>query len=405
VLPAARSHAQDKYKLKPGGTGKVCLTCHIAFQDKLKNPSVHTPVKSGNCADCHNPHTSTHGKLLDMDPAAICSKCHSMVPAKAVSTHRVVKEQNCTACHDAHAASYKYNLVKDGNELCFTCHPAIEDTIKKAKFKHSPVSKGCLTCHTPHASEKSAYLLKNEVPTLCASCHKMDAPTFTKRHMNYPVAKARCTGCHNVHGSSTAGILYDTVHKPVAAKMCNQCHAEATSPNPLQIKREGFELCKGCHSKMLNEMTAKKRLHWPVVAGRGCLNCHTPHASAQSGLLKGAKPQVCGACHEDSITKQERVQDKHNPVKEGNCSACHLPHSSNHTFLLAKPIIEQCGTCHDYMKHSGHPIGEKARDPRNKNLYVQCLSCHSGHGTAFKRMLLFETASEQCTQCHADMRR
>jgi predicted CXXCH cytochrome family protein len=405
LLPAARSHAQDKFKLKPGATGKICLNCHVLFQDKLKNPSVHTPVKSGNCADCHNPHTSTHGKLLDKDPAAICSKCHSMIPEKAVSTHKIVAEQNCTFCHDTHAALYKYNLSKDGNELCFSCHPVIEDSVKKAKFKHPPVGKGCLSCHTPHASAKSGSLLKNEVPALCVSCHKTDTPTFAKRHMNYPVAKARCTSCHNVHGSSTAGILYDTVHKPVLTKMCNQCHEEPTSSNPLQTKKEGFELCRSCHSKMINETMGKKRLHWPVVSGQGCLSCHTPHASAQNGLLKGQKIQVCGACHEDTIARQERALDKHNPVREGNCNACHMPHSSDSTFLLRMPIIEQCGTCHDYQRHSTHPVGEKTRDPRNKNLDVQCLSCHSAHGTAYKHMMLFETASEMCTQCHAEQRR
>jgi predicted CXXCH cytochrome family protein len=59
-----------------------------------------------------------------------------------------------------------------------------------------------------------------------------------------------------------------------------------------------------------------------------------------------------------------------------------------------------CGTCHDYAAHSAHPIGEKAVDPRNKNLRVGCLSCHNGHGTPYKRMLLAETTSALCTRCH-----
>lgn len=405
LLPGTSLEAQEKFNLKPGAKGKICLNCHVAFQEKLKSPSVHTPVKTGNCSECHNPHTSSHGKLLYEDPSKICSKCHSVVPKNAVSAHKVVVEQNCTFCHDTHAAKYKYNLTKDGNELCFSCHTDLGDATKKAKFKHQPVGKGCLSCHNPHASAKSAHLLKDDVPPLCVNCHKTTTPAFAKRHMNYPVAKTRCTSCHNPHGSNTVAILYDTVHKPVANKLCNQCHEEPASATPFKTKKEGFELCRACHSTMINEAIGKNRLHWPLVSRQGCLICHTPHASAQTALLRAPKPQLCGSCHEDTIARQERAQDKHNPVKEGNCNTCHLPHSSDNTFLLRKPLIDQCGTCHDWQRHSTHPLGEKVRDPRNKNLAVECLSCHSAHGTAYKKMLLTEAVSDLCTQCHAEHRR
>ena len=39
---------QNKFKLKPGAQGKLCLECHDAFKEKLKNPFVHTPVKTGD---------------------------------------------------------------------------------------------------------------------------------------------------------------------------------------------------------------------------------------------------------------------------------------------------------------------------------------------------------------------
>ena len=58
--------------LKPGAKGKICLNCHVTFQEKLKLPFVHTPVKAGDCSGCHNPHTSSHGKLLAADVSKIC---------------------------------------------------------------------------------------------------------------------------------------------------------------------------------------------------------------------------------------------------------------------------------------------------------------------------------------------
>ena len=92
---------------------------------------------------------------------------------------------------------------------------------------------------------------------------------------------------------------------------------------------------------------------------------------------------------------------KHAPVDGGMCTTCHSPHGASGTFLIDQPSVnELCTTCHDYAQHSQHPIGEKAVDPRNKNLRVDCLSCHKGHGTEFKRMLLAATNLELCTQCH-----
>lgn len=405
LLTAAPAYPQAQFRLKPGAKGKVCLTCHVGFQDKLKSPSVHTPVKTGDCTGCHNPHTSSHGKLLDADITKLCFRCHSAIPKKTMSVHTVVAQGNCILCHDPHASAYRFNLLKRGNDLCFGCHTDLAGRISKAAFRHNPVEKGCLNCHTPHASDKSDALLKEKAPLLCGTCHKTASPVFVKQHMNYPVAKALCTTCHDPHGSNKPGMLYDTVHKPVAAKMCGQCHEEPASQNPFRTKKEGYELCRGCHGSMIAETFEKNRLHWPVVSKGGCLSCHAPHASLEPALMKEPVTRACGACHEDTIERQERARTKHGPVKEGNCALCHAPHSSDNAFLLMQPLLEQCSTCHEWKKHTSHPMGEKARDLRNRNLSVDCLSCHSAHGTDNKHMLYFPVVSELCTQCHVQYRR
>jgi predicted CXXCH cytochrome family protein len=88
------------------------------------------------------------------------------------------------------------------------------------------------------------------------------------------------------------------------------------------------------------------------------------------------------------------------------CSACHSPHASDNVFLMTqKSTIELCGSCHDWQKHATHPIGEKIVDKRNKNLTVQCLSCHRAHGTEYKQMIPFSTITELCTQCHVEYKR
>ena len=215
VLTASTAGAQPQntYRLKPGAEGKLCLSCHPDFEDTLKRTFVHTPVKTGECSGCHNPHTAPHGKLLGASPNAICFTCHQdIVPDKPVSSHKVVVEGGCVKCHDPHASGNKGNILKAGNELCAGCHKTMSETIATVKFKHKPVESGCLSCHTPHASAKSPSLLARPMPDVCVECHKPDGPNFARQHAGYPVAKANCVSCHNPHGSNTAGILFDTVH-------------------------------------------------------------------------------------------------------------------------------------------------------------------------------------------------
>jgi predicted CXXCH cytochrome family protein len=157
---------------------------------------------------------------------------------------------------------------------------------------------------------------------------------------------------------------------------------------------------------MMNDMFSKNRMHWPVMGRQGCLSCHNPHASAEKKLMKAPLIVVCGQCHGDTIARQERSETEHPPIKQGNCVACHVPHSSDNTFLFNQAsVIELCGTCHDWQKHSTHPIGEKIIDPRNKNLTLQCLTCHRAHGTENKAFIYFAEVPAMCTQCHVQYKR
>lgn len=401
------SHAQDKFRLKPGAKGKLCLNCHETFKEKLKSPFIHTPVKAGDCSDCHNPHTSSHGKLLSDGPNRICFSCHErIVPEKARSVHKVVAEGNCAKCHDPHAAKNKNNLLKAGNELCFGCHQRLAKEVAGNKFKHSPVEKGCLNCHNPHASADTANLLKKDVPGICVGCHKPDTPVFAKQHMGYPVGKSDCSSCHDPHGSGSRGMFWGKAHQPVSNKMCNQCHMDASSPDALKMRKAGIDLCRGCHSTTMNDILGKKRIHWPVVDKAACQNCHNPHASREGNLLKTSQAALCGECHTDTMERLAKSPVKHKPAEDGKCTSCHLPHSSNSMSLLDNTsTINLCGSCHDWQKHSSHPIGGKALDMRNRNLVMDCTSCHAPHGSEHKRFAWYNVKMELCVQCHEQFKR
>ncbi|MDW7710847.1 MAG: cytochrome c3 family protein [Deferrisomatales bacterium] len=407
VSVPGQGRAADPFKLKPGARGNLCLDCHGEFQAKLKLSFVHTPVAEGECTGCHDPHTSKHGVLLAEEPTRVCYNCHdALVPAGALSAHRTVVEGKCGSCHDPHAAQHKNNLLQGGNELCFGCHEPIRAAVSGITHPHDPVADDCLGCHNPHASAAADSLLTSAVPGLCRECHDTSGRTFAAMHGNYPVAEAGCTSCHNPHGSNRESILYDDVHSPVARRMCSQCHPPPESPDALKARREGYDLCRGCHNDMVNVTLGKNRVHGPAVSGEGCLSCHRPHASSHPALLDGTTTQVCGKCHADTQARHERSETKHEPVQEGNCAACHDPHSSDFPFLAKQEgTIDLCGSCHDWHKHSSHPIGPEVVDPRNPNLGTDCRSCHRSHGTEYKHMIPFATITNLCVQCHEQFKR
>lgn len=397
----------QQFKLKPGARGNLCMKCHTSFKEKMTKKFVHAPLKENECTGCHNAHTSNHGKMLAVENKNVCSLCHSdVISAKAKSVHKVVADKDCMKCHDPHSSNIKNNLTREGKQLCFSCHKKLGEKLTKVKVRHAPVEKDCLGCHQPHASENGPFLLKNNVTKLCLGCHKIDKPVFIKKHQGYPVANSNCTGCHDPHGSDNNGLLQKNIHAPISKRMCNQCHEEAGSANPLKTKKEGTALCRGCHNDMYNKTFEKNRMHWPVVSKSGCLGCHNPHASNEKGLLREPMAVLCSKCHIDTTNSIKKTVSKHEPVMEGRCTDCHEPHSSNNQFLAKKPSeYTLCTTCHDWSTHSTHPIGEKTRDPRNKNLSVSCSSCHRAHGTQFKKMLYYPTTTEMCLQCHEGMKR
>jgi predicted CXXCH cytochrome family protein len=408
VAAPAAAPPGNPYRLKPGAQGKICLTCHSDIGALLAQPFVHAPVKSGQCVQCHSPHASTHGKLLAAGPESICASCHPALGgsamAKAASVHPPVRAGECGKCHDPHAAKNRGQLRLAGSELCGSCHSEMLKRVTTVKFKHPPVAASCQACHDPHASGENPHLLKKPVPGVCTQCHKTDQPVFAKQHMNYPVGKADCTSCHDPHGSDRAGLLWPTVHPPVANKMCSQCHLDAGSPNALGTRRTGVELCRACHSDMVNTALAKNRVHWPAVERGACLNCHNPHASPEPALLKEKTRDLCASCHTATVSELDRSPVKHPPAEQGQCTVCHDPHASNTVFLLTSDkVMNLCGTCHDYQHHSNHPIGEKKLDPRNRNLTLDCTSCHRPHGSAFKSFAPFDTDSDLCVQCHQGM--
>jgi predicted CXXCH cytochrome family protein len=264
----------------------------------------HGPVASGNCAACHNAHTSEFPKLLVNEGRALCLGCHKEMAQqmqKVKSLHKPV-EGDCLQCHEAHASSQIKQLKAAPLDLCVSCHAPIKKMAQEAAFKHSAVTEGqaCLNCHTSHGSDL-AKLMKSEPAAACLACHdkaitrpgatvvaavtEISQPGLFKHG---PIRDGNCSGCHTPHGGPLPRLL-------------SQPYPE-TFYQPFKV--DAYALCFSCHDKQLvlaqqTEGLTRFRngtlnLHYVHVnkpeRGRSCYSCHSTHASALPSHVRESVP-------------------------------------------------------------------------------------------------------------------
>lgn len=213
-----------KVVLTQADTRALCVTCHEEEAKKMEAAKVQHPGALGACTDCHNPHGGKTPGFIQPNPVAACLNCHADQAAQQTKKHphQPVFQQGCATCHEAHGGANEHLLrASTRNGLCLECHgpelkaQAVEKeplvTIFDGKVKlpdtyfrdvvrlplkygrghpvdHHPVvdqmqpedvtkvrvAINCMTCHQPHASEKSGLLIKDQANNMafCASCHK-----------------------------------------------------------------------------------------------------------------------------------------------------------------------------------------------------------------------------------------
>lgn len=89
----------------------ICLDCH---QDSLEMPRVHGPVAVGECLLCHEPHVSTHPKLLVEASPGLCLACHDLELEEAAPTPQHADlARDCLECHYGHGGDDLF-FLKDG---------------------------------------------------------------------------------------------------------------------------------------------------------------------------------------------------------------------------------------------------------------------------------------------------
>jgi predicted CXXCH cytochrome family protein len=180
----------------------LCRKCHEKIVKDQQTAAVrHSPVtEPPACMNCHDPHMAQEGKLLVADELDLCLKCHDK-PIKAgkyefidikqllaanPNRHGPLHNRNCSACHDPHGSSHFRLLTNEypkdfyapfftsNYALCFRCHDSAlaedERTTSTTEFRdgdrnlhfvhinRTSHGRTCRSCHEVHASSSPKHI-------------------------------------------------------------------------------------------------------------------------------------------------------------------------------------------------------------------------------------------------------
>lgn len=266
---------------------------------------------------------------------------------------------------------------------CLRCHPQVEAALH-GRVVHAAIKSGCATCHRERrlrvgAQTKKPFLNSPE-PGLCLDCHP-SGPHLTAAHYGQPVDATVCTHCHNPHGSNNPKLIREHMHGPFAGRHCDECHGVPQAGKVTLVAASIKEVCYGCHVQLKNRLAVAVSRHRWLDSG-ACTVCHDPHASDFPRMLRASTNDLCLECHGAGVRPGETVVLFNGRVK--------LPGA-----LLGglRPLPIEAG--HPVPKH---PVLLKAAAGQRE---INCLSCHTPHGSDANPKMLVAAAAELCVKCHS----
>ncbi len=325
----------DDHSFRHAAAGQsLCLMCHEEKGSPTEFSHVHTPVSTGDCVGCHDPHQSDHRYQLRGQGSELCFVCHERDEFEGASQHGPVAEGDCNACHDPHAANNEFQLMSARDRVCFDCHPEKESQLG-ARHQHPPVQEDCAICHNPH-SDAAPFMMAEPMPQPCFQCHEDVQAQMHSSVPHPPVSQGDCTSCHEVHGSA----------------------------HPRLFKQAQEKMCLDCHEELGSYIAESASRHGPAQEG-DCIACHDGHGSDQPNILRQYFPKefynafsvsryaLCFNCHNKEMTLDSltttltgfrdgdvNLHYKHvnKKTKGRSCKACHEAHASNQEKHIRKSV-------------------------------------------------------------------
>jgi DmsE family decaheme c-type cytochrome len=248
---------------------EVCATCHAEVAKKFES----------------NPHSKM--ALMHGNTGATCENCHGGGKAHVESGGDVTKIKQISKMSP-----------KQVDQTCLGCHASTHPNFERSP--HAKAGVGCTSCHSVHAGDTEAKLLKASQPKLCYQCHADQKAQFSMPiHHKVNEGLLKCTDCHDVHGTFLANNLRSTEDQN---QICTKCHTDVRGPFVFE--------------------------HAPVRA-EGCVTCHTPHGTQNPRLLN--MPSIATLCNQ-----------------------CHSPLSAGgvHGLDAGSTTVTPCVTCHTMIHGS-----------------------------------------------------
>ena len=176
---------------------EVCATCHADVAKKFDN----------------NPHSKL--ALEHGGHGATCESCHGSGKAHVESGGDVTKIKQISKMS-----------AKEVDATCLGCHAAAHPNFERSP--HAKAGVGCTSCHSVHAGDTDAKLLKASQPVLCYQCHADVKPAFSMPfHHKVNEGLVKCSDCHDPHGTFNANNVKSTADQNM---ICTKCHAETRGP-------------------------------------------------------------------------------------------------------------------------------------------------------------------------------
>ena len=267
ALAAPGSKPVDKQLKQPAATGFVgsetCATCHEEVSKKFAD----------------NPHTKMammHGKS-----GITCENCHG-----------AGKEHVDGGGDTAKIFNPGKGTAKAVDERCLSCHAGQHANFDRSA--HAKANVSCISCHSIHASEEKAELLKTSQPNLCFTCHGDQKAQFNMPfHHKVNEGAITCSDCHDPHGTFGKSNLKSTADQN---NVCTKCHMETRGPYVFEHAAVRVEGCVGCHTPHGSQNA--RLLNVPNINAL-CNQCHSPVAAGTVHAMGAgsASSQPCIDCH------------------------------------------------------------------------------------------------------------
>ena len=421
-----------------------CGICHGSVTSFVTSTTyTHSPVPTGQCANCHNGTIALGKPAAHLVTAASCDTCHTnhvyttggflmTVSHTVLGTNAVVGNHLCaTSCHNDSANQLTKGATEPATHInvgltsipavsCDSCHGNTTSFLG-ATMNHAGITTGCATCHV---STYAGVVIKPSyhIATIlaCEACHPSTstatggfaAPNWV---MDHTANGNNLTGCATCHTGATLGATVvkgkPSNHIPTSAT-CETCHSTTSFtspggfgvPNPAMSHTGITTGCATCHNGANVGTTVstislgKPTTHIPTTSA--CELCHTTTTTpngfqtwtmSHTGISSG-----CATCHASgksfqntSVTALVTLNTtNHVPVGSIACESCHNPALTTTGGFATATSGWTMGT-------TGHALVSA----------TPCATCHAD-GVAFTGVVLKNsiiahiTTTAACDTCH-----